>query len=282
VRVVKFVIMIMPFYFGYCMVGILVFYTEEDLFGSLWQTSRTLFALVNGDSILLVYQTLCQTSDYGYCAFAQVYLYSFCIIFIVVVLNVFIFIIETGYEKAQRGTGNHDEKAMMLDHDRVCRVLDAADARGGIHMAGVPMEGVTNSIHDDFLEATGIAPHSHDDDPHDGMTSPELDARLHRIVLSALDTHTRSFKTAVGGEHCREATSFQDPIVANLQAEIDRLLADAKRASEQNEVIRQSMEEEFRDEMETVLAENKTLQETVTNLRRQTLHAHAATDRTYE
>lgn len=57
----------------------------------------------------------------------QIYLYSFCIIFIVVILNVFIFIIETGYEKAQRSTGSHDERPLMLDHDRLHRVLDAAE-----------------------------------------------------------------------------------------------------------------------------------------------------------
>ena len=77
--------------------------------------------------VLALYQELCRDVDYAYCAFAQAYLYSFCMIFIVVVLNVFIFIIETGYSKAQRTTGSHDEAPIMLDHDRLHRVLEAAE-----------------------------------------------------------------------------------------------------------------------------------------------------------
>eukprot|EP00035_Acanthoeca_spectabilis_P009430 m.167202 g.167202 ORF g.167202 m.167202 type:complete len:992 (-) comp14722_c0_seq5:220-3195(-) len=126
-RVFKFICMVMPFYLGYVLVGVYSFPTHVQLFGTVWQSARTLFALLHGDSVLELYQLMCRDGDYAYCAFAQVYLYSFCIIFIVVVLNVFIFIIETGYEKAQRSTGRHDERPLMLDHDRLHRVLDAAE-----------------------------------------------------------------------------------------------------------------------------------------------------------
>lgn len=43
---------------SYTLVGIFSFPTHPDLFGTVWQASRTLFAVLNGDSILLVYQTL--------------------------------------------------------------------------------------------------------------------------------------------------------------------------------------------------------------------------------
>ena len=102
---------------------------------------RPRFALLNGDSILLVYQELCTVDDAWYCVFSQIYLYTFCIIFIVVVLNVFIFIIETGYEKAQMATTPHDEHPVILDHNRLRRILDAADRAAGIDLRQLGADG---------------------------------------------------------------------------------------------------------------------------------------------
>ena len=58
----------------------------DDLFGNLFRSLRTLFALLNGDSILLVYQTMCSSASSEYCFFSQLYLYSFLVIFITTVL----------------------------------------------------------------------------------------------------------------------------------------------------------------------------------------------------
>lgn len=89
-----------PLYLGYALVGVFCFYDHDD-YANIWKCLRTLFALLNGDSILLEYQTLCENSSTAYCVFGQIYLYGFCILFITTVLNVFIFIIEGGYERAK-------------------------------------------------------------------------------------------------------------------------------------------------------------------------------------
>lgn len=85
----------LPFYIGYAMIGVVCF-SDKDDFSTFQKSLRTLFALVNGDSILLEFQLLCTNSSTGYCAMAYIYLYTFCIVFITTVLNVFIFIIEGG------------------------------------------------------------------------------------------------------------------------------------------------------------------------------------------
>lgn len=95
-------------YVGYALIGMYCFGDQEDLFGNIFRSCRSLFALINGDSILLYYQSMCTNTTSEYCALAQIYLYTYLVIFITTVLNVFIFIIETGYGKATRGI-LHDE-----------------------------------------------------------------------------------------------------------------------------------------------------------------------------
>jgi len=51
---------------GYTFIGLHCFSSHADLFGSLTDSARTLFALLNGDSILLVYQELCTVDDAWY------------------------------------------------------------------------------------------------------------------------------------------------------------------------------------------------------------------------
>ena len=99
-KVVKFIIMCVPLYMGYALVGVFCL-SDHDDFATFFNSLRTLFALLNGDSILLEYQTLCDQTSFMYCLFAQFYLYTFCVLFITTVLNVFIFIIEDGYHHAQ-------------------------------------------------------------------------------------------------------------------------------------------------------------------------------------
>eukprot|EP00041_Stephanoeca_diplocostata_P027308 m.750024 g.750024 ORF g.750024 m.750024 type:complete len:560 (-) comp23156_c0_seq10:339-2018(-) len=231
VRIVKFVITCAPFYISYALVGLFSFPTHEDLFGSVWQSCRTLFAVLNGDSILLVYQTLCQDGNYGYCGFAQLYLYTFCIIFIVVVLNVFIFIIETGYERAQRCTTKDDEQPIELDHDKLHRILDAADAAGGIHLdhscrvvGGDDHHGSVNAVphspmpaHEDCRPfwAGGAAAVTDRNEPHD-VVERRITAKVERAISQAMDKYTTELISRqlsvqqVPSNNSREARSTQN------------------------------------------------------------------------
>ena len=54
----RFIIVVIPLYMGYALIGVFSF-SEQDDFNNLWRALRTLFALLNGDSILLLYQEVC-------------------------------------------------------------------------------------------------------------------------------------------------------------------------------------------------------------------------------
>lgn len=51
---------------AYALVGVACFYDHPDLFGNIFKSSRTIFSLINGDSILLVFQALQTNADLGY------------------------------------------------------------------------------------------------------------------------------------------------------------------------------------------------------------------------
>ena len=60
-------------YMGYALIGVFSF-SEQDDFNNLWRALRTLFALLNGDSILLLYQEVCpsdRSEGVGYCLWGQ-------------------------------------------------------------------------------------------------------------------------------------------------------------------------------------------------------------------
>ena len=64
-------------------------------FLNLENTGITLFALLNGDDIHATFNQL--QENYPYPIIAEFYLYSFIMLFITAVLNIFIFIIEDAY-----------------------------------------------------------------------------------------------------------------------------------------------------------------------------------------
>eukprot|EP00040_Diaphanoeca_grandis_P011993 m.61240 g.61240 ORF g.61240 m.61240 type:complete len:720 (+) comp22953_c0_seq1:208-2367(+) len=139
-RVMKFVLMVTPIYLGYTFVGVLCFASHQPYFDSVSNSARTLFALLHGDSILEIYEQICTNNDWGYCFVGQLYLYTFCLIFIIIILNTFIFIIETGYDKAEQSTLGKN-MPVELDHKRLKRVLDAADAVSVQQMTDISREG---------------------------------------------------------------------------------------------------------------------------------------------
>lgn len=46
--------------------GVGCFYDHPDYFGNIFKSSRTIFALINGDSILFIFQELQKNTDMGY------------------------------------------------------------------------------------------------------------------------------------------------------------------------------------------------------------------------
>ena len=91
-----------PLFIGFMLFGLCVFW-KSSKFSSISDAMIILFALANGDSIYDAFKDLRGV----YFFIGQVYLYLFCIIFIVVVLNIFIAIVQEAYSSSQNETKEH-------------------------------------------------------------------------------------------------------------------------------------------------------------------------------
>ena len=101
-NVIPFFIGIMPIFIGFTFLGLCLFWRSER-FTNVTDVMKTLFALVNGDS---VYDIVSNITDLSY-FFGQIYGYSFTILFIVVVMNVFTSIIQEAYVSAKMKAQSH-------------------------------------------------------------------------------------------------------------------------------------------------------------------------------
>lgn len=88
----RYLIGVTPIFLGFIFFGLCIFWRSER-FTNTSSVMIILFALAQGDSVLDTFRDL---SGF-YFFLGQVYLYLFCIMFIVVVLNIFIAIIEEAY-----------------------------------------------------------------------------------------------------------------------------------------------------------------------------------------
>eukprot|EP01129_Flabellula_baltica_P014701 TRINITY_DN7116_c0_g1_i1.p1 TRINITY_DN7116_c0_g1~~TRINITY_DN7116_c0_g1_i1.p1 ORF type:complete len:602 (+),score=105.47 TRINITY_DN7116_c0_g1_i1:39-1808(+) len=94
-RIVRFIFSSAPIFLGYLCCGVVAFSPYSDSFVDMENTGITLFALLNGDDIHATFDAL--IAEYPYPTLAEIYLYSFIMLFITAVLNIFIFIIEDAY-----------------------------------------------------------------------------------------------------------------------------------------------------------------------------------------
>ena len=95
-NVIRYLIGVTPIFLGYMIFGYCVFWRNER-FKSLSDVIIILYSLANGDSIYDVFKELSGISFF----IGQVYLYSFTIIFITVVLNIFIAIVQEAYNNSE-------------------------------------------------------------------------------------------------------------------------------------------------------------------------------------
>ena len=132
IRVVRFILTITPIYVGYTFAGVVLFHNNKSKFGDASKASRTLFALLCGDNIWSVFNELDSRPNLFYTLLGHIYTYSFCIIFITTVLNVFIFIIQDGYDMAKtiEDIENDDSEKMIVDNARLNEILIAAHVVG--------------------------------------------------------------------------------------------------------------------------------------------------------
>ena len=101
-NVVPFFIGIMPIFIGFTFLGLMLFWNSER-FTNVTNVMKALFAIVNGDSVYDIIVDITDKNNF----FGQVYGYLFTILFIVVVMNVFIAIIQEAYVSAKVASQSH-------------------------------------------------------------------------------------------------------------------------------------------------------------------------------
>eukprot|EP00746_Dinoflagellata_sp_MGD_P048956 gnl/MRDRNA2_/MRDRNA2_221672_c0_seq1.p1 gnl/MRDRNA2_/MRDRNA2_221672_c0~~gnl/MRDRNA2_/MRDRNA2_221672_c0_seq1.p1 ORF type:complete len:253 (-),score=30.26 gnl/MRDRNA2_/MRDRNA2_221672_c0_seq1:259-912(-) len=106
-KVMQFLIGVLPLFMAYTVMGVGLWGFDTPWFSSLSMSAATLFALLNGDTLLDTYRNLRGTNW----PMAQLYLYSFLILFMYVVLNICITIIEDAY--FNQGKVPHQEYAQQ-------------------------------------------------------------------------------------------------------------------------------------------------------------------------
>ena len=90
--VIRFLIGTFPIFLGFLFFSVSIFW-QSDRFSSTTRASYSLFAIIQGDA---VYSSLKDLSGIRF-FLGQIFLYLFCIIFIIIVWNVFVSIIEEAY-----------------------------------------------------------------------------------------------------------------------------------------------------------------------------------------
>eukprot|EP01113_Clastostelium_recurvatum_P033390 TRINITY_DN4403_c0_g1_i4.p1 TRINITY_DN4403_c0_g1~~TRINITY_DN4403_c0_g1_i4.p1 ORF type:complete len:683 (-),score=113.82 TRINITY_DN4403_c0_g1_i4:35-2083(-) len=99
-RVFRFCFSCAPIYLGYALCGVALFSQYSDRFMTLSDTCETLFYLLNGDEIHATFAEL--NADYPIPVLPSIFLYSFVGLWIFIILNVFIFIIEAAYDSTKK------------------------------------------------------------------------------------------------------------------------------------------------------------------------------------
>lgn len=93
-RVLQFLIGVSPIFLGYALFGTIYFGTRIKEFGSMSASMATLFAVMNGDVILDTFDAF---DLHHFAVSGKIYLYSFISLFIYVVLNIFVAIVEEAF-----------------------------------------------------------------------------------------------------------------------------------------------------------------------------------------
>lgn len=88
---------IFPIFFGYSMCGVAVFGGMSDNFGSVWQSMRTLYCMLNGDSLLDIYNTTNQSNFVVLRWFLYLFMLTFLLVFIGNILNIALAIVQDSY-----------------------------------------------------------------------------------------------------------------------------------------------------------------------------------------
>ena len=113
-NVIPFFIGIMPVFIAFIFLGLCLFWNSER-FTNVTDVMKALFAIVNGDSVYDIIVDLTDKSNF----FGQIYGFLFTILFIVVVMNVFMAIIQEAYVIAKVESQSHWIYTNLLKNDNI-------------------------------------------------------------------------------------------------------------------------------------------------------------------
>ncbi|MES1916401.1 MAG: hypothetical protein MHM6MM_008223, partial [Cercozoa sp. M6MM] len=112
-RVGRFLLGVLPIFMGYAFFGVAYFSGYSHLFADLDASSVTLFALLNGDVIHDVFDNVFPRAP----TVSRLYLYSFVILFIYAVLNIFIALVEDAFFASKEQMARQKHSATLRDID---------------------------------------------------------------------------------------------------------------------------------------------------------------------
>ncbi|KAK1929212.1 Mucolipin-1 [Phytophthora citrophthora] len=115
-RVLQFLLGVSPIFFGFALFGTIYFGNKIEEFGTLSESMITLFSLMNGDIIMDTFDAM---ELHHFVISGKVYLYSFISLFMYVVLNIFIAIVEEAFFATQ---STRRRLSDLLSDPRVSRV----------------------------------------------------------------------------------------------------------------------------------------------------------------
>ncbi|GMF14297.1 unnamed protein product [Phytophthora lilii] len=121
-RVLQFLLGVSPIFFGYALFGTIYFGNKIEEFGTLSASMVTLFSLMNGDIIMDTFDAM---ELHHFIVSGKIYLYSFISLFMYVVLNIFIAIVEEAFFATQ---STRRRLVDLLADPRVSRVNVAKES----------------------------------------------------------------------------------------------------------------------------------------------------------
>ena len=121
-RVLQFLLGVSPIFVGYALFGTIYFGNKIEEFGTLSASMITLFSLMNGDIIMDTFDAM---ELHHFTVSGSTYLYSFISLFMYVVLNIFIAIIEEAFFATQ---SSRHRLSDFLPDSRVSRVNVAKES----------------------------------------------------------------------------------------------------------------------------------------------------------
>ena len=177
-RVMAFMISVLPIFFAYVLLGVAIFSNFSERFGSMDQVAVALFCIANGDELHATFEDLRVTFPWQ--VVAQIYMYTFLVLFIFGVLNIIIFVVDDAFDAAK----NWDRQAWKERQEFTLKNLIAILELEGKELKDKPSASAGWQLLDYdgqdgvLTEAAPLLPHQDSSDPvfggisslHDSMS----------------------------------------------------------------------------------------------------------------